>query len=223
MIDKALLAKIRKCLALSASSNENEAAAALAKARELMAEHGVSDADLAMAEIEEATARGNRAFNPPAWENVLAHVVCEALGVRCIIETNLDWKFIGRGPSADIASYAFAALHRRLKRARADYIAANLKRCRPGRKRARADMFCEGWALALSHKVAALAPQRPSDPLIEQWLEVRYPGLVVAKTREAKAKDVAARMDRLRGAREGADVDLHHGVGGSADERLALQ
>ena len=41
MIDKALLAKIRKCLALARSANEHEAAAALAKARQLMEEHGV--------------------------------------------------------------------------------------------------------------------------------------------------------------------------------------
>lgn len=38
-----VLDKIRKCLALSTSSNEHEAAAALRQARKLMDAHGITD------------------------------------------------------------------------------------------------------------------------------------------------------------------------------------
>ncbi len=223
MIDKALLAKIRKCLALSASSNENEAAAALAKARALMAEHGLSDADLATADVEEAMARGNRANRPPAWENVLASVVCRALHVEVIIETNNDWKFIGRGPSAEIAAYAFTALYRQLKAARAAYIASHLKRCRPGRKRARADLFCEGFAHAVHLKIERLAPKPAPDEAVKQWLATRYPSLVKADTRDAKVSGTIAYSDFWNGSAKGRDVDLHQGVGTATSERLALK
>lgn len=47
----ALMAKIKKCLALAQSANEHEAALALEKARALMEEHGVSAEDLQLSDV----------------------------------------------------------------------------------------------------------------------------------------------------------------------------
>lgn len=214
MIDKALLAKIRKCLALSSSCNEHEAAAALAKARALMAEHGITDAMLEMAEVEEATARASRTMRPPRWESILGQAVCRALGVVQFIDAIGDRTFVGRGPSAEIASYAFAALFRRLKAARADYVKTKLKRCGPGRKRARADAFCEGWVLAVYSKISALAPERAEDAAVSQFLFERHPGLVSVHNRGVNAKRIDA--DLWRGFDQGSAEDLHSGVRTSA-------
>lgn len=214
MIEKALLAKIRKCLALSSSCNEHEAAAALAKARALMDEHGITDVMLEMAEVEEATARASRTMRPPRWESILGQAVCRALGVVQFINAVGDRTFVGRGPGAEIASYAFAALSRRLKAARADYVKTVLRRCGPGRKRARADAFCEGWVLAVHAKIRALAPEQREDEAVAQYLVERYPGLQTVNSRGASSK--RTENDRWRGFDRGSDENLHRGVHGSA-------
>lgn len=214
MIDKALLLKIRKCLALSASANEHEAAAALAKARALMEEHGVSQAMLELADIEEATARASRTKRPAHWENVLAATVCRALAVINFINARGDRQFVGRGPRAEVASYAFAVLFRKLKAARADYIKSELRRCKPARKRARADLFCEGWATAVYRKVEQLMPEPAEDAGLSSWLEVQYPALVSITARQSRAK--RAHEDWWRGRQAGSAQDIHVGVGAAA-------
>lgn len=220
MIDKALLLKIRKCLALARSANEHEAAAALAKARALMDEHGVTDAQLAMADIEEATARASRTRKPPVWENYIDHAVRRALGVISFISAGGDRTFIGRGAAPEIASYAFVILFRQLKAARADYIAAHLKRCKPGRKRQRADIFCEAWAAAVFAKVKALMPERQQDDGIGQYLAERHPGLVSIDARAAAMKGRSVWDDYMRGRQAGGSIDLHQGVAGQARQML---
>ncbi len=214
MIDKALLAKIRKCLALGASANEHEAAAAIAKARALMEEHGITEAMLELAEIEEATARASRTRRPPHWENIVAATVCHALAVVNFIDARGDRQFVGRGPRAEVASYAFAVLFRKLKAARADYIASQLRRCKPARKRARDDLFCEGWASAVYRKVEQLMPEPGEDAALGRWLEIQYPGLVSVTARQSNAK--RAHEDWWRGRQAGSAEDIHVGVGAAA-------
>jgi hypothetical protein len=48
MIDQKIIDKLQKLLALSASDNENEATLAMKKAEELMREHNLSVADVAI-------------------------------------------------------------------------------------------------------------------------------------------------------------------------------
>lgn len=215
MIDKALLAKIKKCMALARSSNEHEAAAALAKARALMDEHGVDDATLALADVEESTARASRTVKPLRWETYLCRTVERALNVVSFVAFNGDRTFVGRGPSAEIAAYAFAVLFRRLKAARADYITAHLRRCRPGRKRQRADVFCEAWALAVHSTIAKLHPEPSDDPLIVQYLAKVHPGLGEVATRGASTKGRNTASDFWRGHDAGRAVELNQGVAGA--------
>ncbi len=220
MIDKALLAKIKKCMALARSSNEHEAAAALAKARALMEEHGVTDAQLELAEVDKATARASRTVKPLMWETFLSSTVDRALNVVSFIDANGDRTFVGRGPTSTIAAYAFAVLFRQLKRARTDYIARHLKRCRPGRKRQRADVFCEAWALAVYRKIVALLPERAPDDLVKRYLVERHPSLVNVSVRGASTKGRGTSDDFWRGHSAGWQVDLNQGVGGAAAPQL---
>lgn len=221
MIDQEILARIRKCFALSRSSNEHEAAVALEKARRLMHEYGLTDADVALAEIEEATARASRTVRPLRWEAVLCLTVCRAIGVDSFIDYAGDRTFVGRGPGPEIAAYAFTVLFRRLKAARAEYIRTHLRRCRPGRKRQRADIFCEAWALAVFRRVAALMPERPEDPIVHQYLAKRHPGLQAVNARGAKLGGRAAWDDFGRGHHAGQQVELNSAVNGGS-QQLAL-
>lgn len=215
MTDRSLIARIMKCLALSKSSNEHEAAAALAKARELMDEHGVTEEQLSLADIEEATARASRNLRPPAWESILAKSVCQALSVTCYIDWAGDRVFVGRGPSAEIASYAFKVLFRKLKGVRQLYVRTQLRRLKPGRKRQRADAYCIGWAAAVLRAVERLRPQGTLDPAIQRYLEVHHPGLVTVNSRAGAGSGRRTDADFSRGFAAGSAVEIGHGVASS--------
>src|SRR5690606_11677128 len=102
-------------------------------------------------------------------------------------------------------SYAFAVLFRRLKSAHADYIRTQLKRCGPARKRQRADIFCEGWAIAVFQKIAELMPEPQGDELIGQYLAERHPHLAPIGSRGAAIKGRGAVDDYWRGRSAGSD------------------
>lgn len=213
MSDKSILAKIRKCLALAKSANENEAAAALSKARELMDAHGIDAETLALSDFEESAVRGQGAQRPPLWENLLVKAVECALNVTSFIDDDLKVRFVGRGPSAEIAAYAFAVLFRQLKHARSDYIASKLRRCKIGRKRARADIFCQAWSQAVCSKILALFPVPAVDDELKKYLAIRHPGLVEVKSRSSSISGRVANDDWWSGHKAGRQVDLNQGVG----------
>ncbi|WP_300113338.1 DUF2786 domain-containing protein [Sphingobium sp.] len=220
-MNDALLSKIKKCLALAKSSNEHEAAAALAKARELMEEHGVSMADIAMSEIGEASAKGSANQRPPLWETALCLTVRHALGCKVVISAQRLRIYIGGGAAPAIASYAFTVLFRQLKAARKEYIRKHLRRCRPGRQRQRADIFCEAWALSVYTKVKALMPAAIIPEAANRYIEKRFGNLAPIDSRTASLKGGRLDMDYWRGHDAGRAVDLAHGVGAGA-ERLRI-
>lgn len=71
------LQKVKKCLALAASSEQHEAAAALRQAQKLMAAFGLSEVDVSLADVSECQ---QKAPSAPLvrWEAALAHAIAEA-------------------------------------------------------------------------------------------------------------------------------------------------
>lgn len=229
---KALMAKIKKCLALSQSANEHEAALALEKARALMEEYGVSAADLQLADVAEAEAKGTGAHTPARWEAVLAAAIGRAMNCRVIHVKDYDdarwvwkcrWQFVGTGPAAEIAVYAWAALYRQLRRQRQAYIDTALRRCKPVGKRERADIFSEGWASEVFAKVRALNPDRATADLIDLYLAKRGGELVKLKPREAFTGTIsgARANDYWNGKAAGRKAQLNAGVGASDTKQLS--
>jgi len=218
MRDKAradLLARIRKCLALAKSSNENEAAAAIAKARELMDAHGLTDEDVSLSEIGEASAKGNCANRAPMWEQTLSETVCHALGCTVILGYDNERIFIGPGAGPDVSAYAFSVLYRKLKAARAEYTRTKLKRCGIARKRQRADVFSEAWALAVYRQVKALMPQVARDARTDLYIAHRFgQSLTSVPARPAATKGRDTSNDYWAGHQRGREVELHNAVGG---------
>lgn len=207
-----LLAKIKKCLALSKSANEHEASAALAKARQLMDEYGLDQSDVDMVDVEEAPVKGGGAVHPARWEQLLVLTITRAIPCHPIGIEEDGWRFIGLTPAPEIASYAFVSLFRKLRAARKDYMATKLKRVQSAhRKTQRADAFAEAWAEAVFVKVAQLYPKQETDALVRQYLAKHYTDLVPAKKRSStigKGGD----NDRYNGWKQGRDVELNHGV-----------
>lgn len=209
---KMLLKKLRKCMALSRSANEHEAAAALNVARRLMAEHGITEDDVALAEIAEATARGSRTRRPAQWESFLCAAVRRSFGVSAFVDEAGDWCFVGRGAAPEVARYAWTVLFRQLRAARAAYIATRLKRCTTARKRVRADLYCQGWALAVHQAISALVPKPEPDELVARYLAEHYPNLAPIQPRSRQARGRVAHADLINGYAAGDAVELRGGL-----------
>lgn len=63
-----ILDKIKKCLALAASANEHEAAAALRQAQKLMETHGFTDEDVLASQASEIGAKAGGSASSATWE-----------------------------------------------------------------------------------------------------------------------------------------------------------
>lgn len=97
MIDQKIIVKLQKLLALSASDNENEAALAMKKAEELMREHNLSVADVAMdgsgAHVSSAEAHGLTKTSQ-TWEVFLGVTIAKTFNGRAIRTRNTQgWAF----------------------------------------------------------------------------------------------------------------------------------
>lgn len=225
-----ILDKIKKCLALSASSNEHEAEAALRQARKLMEAHGITDLDIQAAEVEEHRAKSGAKAHPANWETMLASTIADAFACRVIFSGGFwkrlgEWCFIGCGASPEVARYAFAVLHRQAKRARDEHIKTRLKRCKVATKTRRADLFSEGWVRSVAGTIAAFAVTEQQADAIDAYLAKRYQALHSLKSRDRndgrKLRDHEY-DDYAAGHRSGKDAQLNRGVGGT-NQQLALE
>lgn len=232
-----IIDKIKKCLALSASSNEHEAAAALRQAKKLMEMHGVTDLDVQAAEAEERRAKAGAERHPANWETMLASKVGDAFGCRVIFSsggwrggwppssTPGEWCYIGCGAAPEVAHYAFAVLLRQARRSRAEHIKTRLKRCKTATKTRRADLFSEGWVRGVVSTITAFAGGEQQAAAIDAYVGKHYPSLGSLKSRDRNdGRTLRGHEydDYVAGGLAGRDAQLNRGVGG-AEARKALR
>lgn len=223
-----IIEKIKKCLALSASSNEFEAAAALRQARKLMEAYGITEFDVETSEIEESDVGSGVKTKPSSWEAALVDAVEMAFGCQSIFYSGFTegkWKFIGFSPAPDLAQYSFTVLFRQVKRARAAHIKSSLKRCKPATKTRRADLFCEGWVSTATGLVYAFSRNEEAAMVIEKYIERKYrPQSFAPQNRNAGKKLRPYEVDDYyHGKQKGKDAILNHGLAGSSSEPLKLK
>ena len=225
------LDKIKKCLALAASPEAHEAAAALRQAQKLMAQFGLSETDVTLADVSEVR---QQAQNAPIvqWEASLAFVVAQAFGcetfttVRPKLGNTLQvrrqryYVFIGVGPAPEVAGYAFDVLARQCARDRRHHIGQQSKNCKAKTKVARGDLYAEGWIAGVHNKLERLAGNERDAALIAQYMEQRHAGMEPAdiKSRD-KGKNVT-HNDWHQGLQAGRRAELNHGVQGRAAQPL---
>ncbi|WP_054285926.1 DUF2786 domain-containing protein [Gulbenkiania mobilis] len=210
--------KIRKCLALAKSANEHEAAAALRQAQALMRKYGVEDGDILMAEVSEARVRAGAKTKPVKWESMLSSAVAVAFGCRKVFVQEWKagyWTFIGCGPAAEIATYAYTVLMRQLRKARSDYQQTHCKRLVPASKTRRADLFCEAWVAAVRRQIEAFPGTQANEEALEVYMAKEYPdlGTLVPRDRQAGKNLRDGDMNaRTAGWSAGRQAQLNHGV-----------
>lgn len=207
-IDPKILGKIKKCLALSGSSNPNEAATALRQAHALMEKHGVSAHEITMADIGEARAESKTMSRdkPAHWETRLAALVGKAFGCQIMVHRSVlpkglghvnegHYIFVGLKQQAEVAAYTATVLMRKCKIARQQWLNENFAGIGVGikgvkaKKTRMADMFAEGWVEAIGRLVADFASAPEVEAAIKRHIDEQSSG-DEAPTRAVSRKDV---------------------------------
>lgn len=222
-----ILAKIKKCLALSKSANEHEAAQALKHAQALMREHQISSDDLVLSDIEECGI--DCANQLPVWQQALANLCGLALGAKAYTSgyyNAMQIKFYGLNGRAEMAAYAYEVLLRQVRKERRQYLKTHLNRVRKAsNKTYRADEFCKGWVNAVWQKLQefALSPQESN---LMKLYHQQLGEMGTAKPRSVSAKGISSMsraLDRWHGEIAGEKAELHRGVDGTVQvKRLGV-
>lgn len=208
-----LLKRIVKLFALSESDNPNESALALQKGQELMREHGFTELEVSLANIEERRAKINAVKKPPAWMVRLAICVSDAFSTGVLFkysdlffEKQAFFVFIGDAVKCELSEYSFTVLFRKLQKARSAY----LKKLRGKRANriAKADLYATGWVAAIQVEVNRFAQKKPQAVLA--YLEQRCPAKTTVKQR--KPKHGSTYEHEAAGYIDGKQVNLQHGV-----------
>ena len=219
-----ILAKIRKCLALAASANPNEAATALRQAQTMMREHGLTDVDVTLAEVTEK-AVDCRLQSLTTWEARLADVVAVAFG--CIFHRGArlvhqpgrfstqrrTFVFVGTGAAPEVAGYTFDVLARQCAKGRLEHIRAQPKNCKPMTKTARGDEWAYGWMCGVRDKVLSFARLERNEALLQAYVDKHYPEMGTAQAvNRAIGRNVSFQNSFGGGLEASKAVRLEHGL-----------
>ncbi|AJY41609.1 DUF2786 domain-containing protein [Burkholderia humptydooensis] len=229
MDKKTAIEKIRKCLALSRSSEPHEAAAALRQAQKLMEQFGIDHPELLAAGAREEWSKSGAARRPVRYEVALASVVagaygCELLFTRQVNSTCTDivggYTFVGVAPASEVAKYTFDVFARQLRVARRDYIQTKLRRCGPKNKTARADEFCEGWVYAVRMQLQDAVRTVEHTAMIDAYMRAHH---AQVREFEPRTRDVSGRRttdDHWHGIEQGRSAVVRPGVGAPDTRRI---
>ena len=214
-----LIDKIRKCLALSASPEPHEAAAALRQAQKLAAAHGVTDAELGLASYasEKVDCPLQAGKKLPETLATLTSLMQRAFGVKVTVHREIrvsdpSWCVTYYGKSDRVALAAYS--HRVVWRAMNAAWTAHLK-TRPNLKGQQGTRsgFLAGWLWGVDRTVTDLGMSEEEKNELQAYLEQEVPSVKDGKT--AETSKVKHRSDTLRAGLVAAkDFSLHRPIGG---------
>jgi len=227
-----IMRKIKKCLALSESSEPNEAAAALRQAQKLMELHGISQSDLKLSEMGETRLRSMvSATKVSPWEHLLMKTVADAFGCHLLWMGGNShartaeymfgkWIIVGLSTQVPIAEYTASVLMRKLMKARAAHVNSLPSWLSRQEKTAEANGFCFGWIEVIAKTVSKFAKTEELNQMTRLYLESKHG--ITDETKKAKGRRVQYSTDGLEAGKEAARGEsLHRPVDG-AGETLRL-
>lgn len=243
-----VIRKIKRCLALSKSSNENEAATAMRQAQALMREYRLTELDVHLSNVGEVESGVARAKRRPTWDRQLSSIVANAFGCKPL--SRQHWcrttskvvdraVFVGVNPAPQIAMYAYETLLAKLALARREYVA----RVRAGKQYSRyspetaGDHFALAWVSAVHHKVHDLVPRGEEDLAIGQnssgrdliavaaqdkaLIEQFLSGHEIGKARKSREIELDLNA-QIAGLLAGSRVELNAGLAAGGECQLQI-
>nr|DAO40741.1 MAG TPA: Protein of unknown function (DUF2786) [Caudoviricetes sp.] len=216
MDKQAVLEKIKKCLALSKSANEHEAAQAMKQAQALMKKYEVDAVDVALSEVSEKGCDRQMAFKLASWQWEVAKMVADIFGCESY-KRGKTMMFYGLGNRAEIAAYTFDVVYRQISVARREFLKACQAR-KPANRTYLADQFCEGWLAGAWNKVKKFEMSDEEKTVMDGYTEKEHKGMPIAATRDAKSSELEGTSVALEalmlGNEAGKKVQLHHAMNG---------
>lgn len=216
MDHKHVVEKIRKLLALARSTNEHEAAAAAAKAQELLSAHNLKIADVPTDELSNtmrvAEAHQKTRQRLEAWAYQLAHIVSAAFDCRYYHNPEAGrTTFLGVGPDPEVCGWTYSFLYKTLLRMASAYLhtpCCRRLRSEKSRKNAR-----ESWLLGACAAIhPRLARQKQETPITPGTLVVAKAAAISAAMPELISRPVRKRRlredDFYNGMRAGRAIPL---------------
>lgn len=212
-----VLERVRKLLALATSSNEHEAAAAMAKAQALMAEHGLTEAKIRLSDIGHADIKSQFSVSRmKKHELVLMNCIGKAFTVKILWKKSSSYAddvfgtftVVGRKANVQVAEHIAIVLGRKLRAARADFVRTLP---RGTNKTKEADGFCLGWVYAIAKKVSQIAMDDQTSRLVDEYAEKTFTLTGEAKAQERKVGAAGFQLGKLAGDREGLYRPMEQG------------
>lgn len=174
--------RIKKLLALSKSPNENEAAAALAKAMEICSEHDISIGDVEAIPQDETIEHKDICAmrqKTPAWEMQLSNGLARLFGCRVLITGYIEYgvkvsklQFVGYTSDVEICTYVYEYLKRQVSRMTKEHIKTKIFRKRTTKEHYR-ECYLEGIVMAVLYKARQVYEKQHSND--------QTPGLIVSR------------------------------------------
>lgn len=220
-----ILNKIKRCLALSKSSNEHEAATALRQAHMMMEKYSITLDDVQLSTVNESNSDTNLGVRYNRYKTQLANLIAKKFSCKVYLQGNWDDDknrpyrkicFVGVDIYPEIASYAYDVLIKQLEKSRRQYIRDYLGRVRIAEnKYQRADAFCYGWIDTVAKLIDNLVPPTVDKLLIENKMQTLQLTPSKKSIDRVKKLDGKLSMDYMIGQMEGENAQLHNAMNGT--------
>lgn len=232
MSDERITQKIQKLLALGQSSNQHEAANALAKAQVLMEKYGLDQKSIEMSKIGSIEKDGLvRAMDLPNWYKGFTGVIARCFGVRTVMDRvpgsrSREWcssavVFVGQKDRIELASYCYEVVGRQLLDARKAYN-KQLGKMDANQKWKLVEAYCEGFVVSLEAKVKIFAVDPQERELVQEKLGQMFPRLNVAEIKEREISRDERRAMR-EGEEDGEQVSLFMPMDGQETVKIGVK
>ena len=227
MTDKSpIIEKIKKLLALAASSNEHEAALAASHAQRLLAAHNLAMADIESERKPELADRveTSAAKNLPKWVRHLSGSVCAAFDCQAIHHPATGkLSFIGVGADVQIAAYTFAFLERTIRRLCSQYMKCAVIASTANRQR---ELMRQSYYLgAVSTVTVRLREQKQQTPVTPGALVPVKEGLIKKALEDlGVVRTIRSRKSYINpdayscGQEDGRQVGIRSALGAGKDD-----
>ena len=212
-----IIDKIQKCLALSKSPNENEAATALRQAQKLMSRHGITELEIGIIgygfESVETAIQAGKKGNLPVNLGCIVGLVAYAFGVTsvCLSEVRQSdycWTIRYYGPQhrALLAKYAHTVIARAIESGWKQYQQNN-----PALKGGKGfrDGYYYGWIKAIRNQLIEFAMTEEEETAVNSVLRKEFGGEM--GTIEGSRQRVSG-FSMNAGMNDGKDFRLHQPV-----------
>lgn len=214
--------KIKKCLELSKSTNENEASTALRQAHFLMRKFNINQSDLQHHEkIYKSVSKARSSINN--WHNELINIIKNFFNIVPILthdRKGINW--YGSKLNTDIGGYAYDVLYKKCSDARLEYMKSKLKRCKRANKIKRADDFALAWTYAVKDSIKHLLDDEENqarNAYLKDLVLSKRDDLIDVKTRKS-GNNKFNLNDYWNGRASGQNISLYRPIENEAETIL---